>query len=190
MTRLSNRRGRIAAALTFVALLCSCASAFLPPVKILQKGEPVSVQSLAATYNGQYACLSYDPATDSCESLIRFNIVGGSVVARETGLVPRFGKSARIEFLTTGTLEGQGACYGSQDISVATTDLPVGEAEGLIGITRAIVSGFGGVCTTYYRAAGGGYVASTLGRNGRPFPPGDVSVRFFPSQKSLRLAQQ
>lgn len=163
----------------------ACATAMLPPAQTLPKGQPVPAETIVARHAHQFACTDYDPASDSCKSLSRIVVDGSSVVAVETGAVRHKGDVHQVEIVSRGTIEGDQFCVDPANIWTGTSSLPTEMNKVMLAVTRSAVKSFGGVCTRYYQSADS-YVASNMGRNGKPFPPGDTRIRFVDTNKTLR----
>lgn len=164
--------------------LNGCASAMLPAVQTLPTGQAVSLQAVLQENSGSYACVNYQSAGDSCESLITYSLNQKGYTSRETGAASSFGSTQRITVISNGRFSNGRGCVSHSDVRVEVPSDP--NAQGFLQrFIQDTIIGYGGVCTTMYQASDG-YVARTVGGDGRIFPPGDTSIRFFDSPKTVR----
>lgn len=164
--------------------LSGCASALLPPVQTLPTGAPIALQTVLKENSHAYACVNYQSATDSCESLITYSLNQSGYTSRETGAASSFGSTQRINIISQGRFSDGRGCVSHSDVRVEVPTDPNAQRF-LHNFVRDTIIGYGGVCTTMYQASDG-YVARTVGGDGRIFPPGDTAIRFFASPKTVR----
>ncbi len=154
-------------------------------VRELPKGEQLNIRNILAAHPNKKACVDYQAATNSCTSIITSTVNGNALILSElTALrLPDTTAVQNVEVITRSTLEGDRACARGEDVSVVGSDTM---STFLLAATRDKIKQFGGaVCGTYYRS-GDGYVVSSVGANGQPFPPGDTKIQFILGDLSLR----
>ena len=156
----------------------------------LPKGAQVDIRSLVAAHPGKRGCIGYDAASQSCTSLTRSRIVGNTLIGEEITAVrsPVTGQPVRVVIASRGRIVGKDACVGSKDIKVGRGNEDRALAEFAISLTAQLVKEAGGVCASYFKA-GEGYVLSSRGADGQPFPPGDTAFRILDRPLSLRVQE-
>ncbi|UWR23596.1 hypothetical protein [Sulfitobacter sp. S190] len=176
------------AALMAGMMLAGCVQTVPGGFDTLPKGSPVAIRTLIAENPGKLACIEYQSGTNSCASLVSTSIRGDVMTTRETGAVRSLSGASveRVNLVSRLQLRDGAACARAEDIRLAD---PQTEGAGLflLEATRLLLGQFGGgVCTRYFEG-GDDYIVSSVGFDGRPFPPGDVAFRFVaPGSVSLR----
>lgn len=168
-----------------LALLAGCAAPDPYASGELKKGEQLDIRNILAAHPNKRACIQYQAATNSCSSIITSTVEGNMMISHEVAAVKTVNGNGtqQVEVVTRSNLRGKQACTSAGDISVTGRDQM---SAFLLQATRDAVSQFGGsVCATYYRS-GDGYIVSSVGANGQPFPPGDVEFQFITGEASLR----
>ena len=177
---------KILGAGAMAALLAGCAATPDPFVtQVLPKGEPLNIRNILAAHPNKKACIDYQAATNSCASIITSTVDGNTMISNELAAlkVPNSTAIQNVEIITRSMLQGDRACVRGEDVSVTGRD-PMSAI--LLGATRNTINQFGGaVCGTYYRS-GDGYIVSSVGANGQPFPPGDTKFQFILGDLKLR----
>lgn len=177
-----SQRSGVAALICGLMVLAGCEETGHTNPGSVTKGDVVSPNSIYAAHAGQYFCSGYESRTDSCETLGKIVVSGNSVVASETALV---GENEPLEIITRGRVKGDAVCFDASGISIGQG--PKGPAvDFALEYTKKTMASYGGSCTTYYRSDNG-YVAKTVGGNGKAIPGGEVFVRVFETPKPLRL---
>jgi hypothetical protein len=168
-----------------IAVLAGCVSPNPYTTAVLPKGEQLDVRNILAANPNKRACFEYQAATNSCSSIITATVSGDIMTSREIGAVkvPGANQTAQVEVVSRSRLYAKYACVKPEDISVTGRDQM---SLILLGATRDLIKQFGGsICTTYHRS-GDGYVASSVGANGQPFPPGNAPFQFITGEAKLR----
>lgn len=168
-----------------MAILVGCAAPDPYAAAASPKGEQLDIRNILAANPNKRACIDYQAATNSCSSIITATVQDDTVISREVGAVriPNSTQTQRIEVVTRSSVRDGQACVRPGDVSVTGRDQM---SELVLGATRDLINQFGGtVCGTYYRS-GDGYIVSTLGSNGQPFPPGDVRFQFITGDAMVR----
>ncbi|QUJ75133.1 hypothetical protein KDD17_08820 [Sulfitobacter albidus] len=174
----------IAASLGAALLIAACAPTDPFAIKELEKGAQVDVRSLLAVHGGKTGCVDYRASDNSCASLIKARVSGNRVVAVETGAVRGLsGEIERVTLTSRGRIENGGTCITPGDLTASDSD---GMGDFLREATNLLIEQFGGKVCAFYFEDGEDYVISSLGADGRPFPPGDSSLRFVDGEVSVR----
>ena len=176
-----KRFGWMAGGLAAVAL-SACAPSFNLPFSNVAKGAQLPIIDVLQANSGQYACTLYDASSDTCQSVFTFAVGSGGVTSREYGAIRSGGGTVPIEVVSQAWIEGNQTCVRAENVSVSGPSPTVAKVETRL---KGLINSYGGVCTTLYEGTDG-FVMETRGRNGEIFPPGNVPVRFFPVQKSVR----
>ncbi|MEQ6248442.1 hypothetical protein ABMC89_06080 [Sulfitobacter sp. HNIBRBA3233] len=174
----------IAACLAMLAVAgCTVPDPF--KMQTLDKGEPVGVVQMLAEHPGKIACIDYRASDNSCASLSKAQRVGNRIVAVETGAVRGLsGQIERVSLRSRGRIVDGATCVAPDEIESVTAEGGMGEF--LQETTRLLISQFGGeVCARYFRVTDG-FVVSSTGGNGKPFPPGDSRLRFVDAPLPVR----
>ncbi|KEJ89649.1 hypothetical protein [Sulfitobacter donghicola] len=169
-----------------LGVLAGCAVEQDPfAAKALQKGEQLGIQNIIAANPGKKACFEYEAASNSCSSIITARVEGNRMITQEIAAlkIPGSNNTQRVELITNSTIQDGKSCARANDLSVVGRD--TASAFVLAG-SRQLINEFGGsFCGTYFRS-GNGYVVSTVGANGEPFPPGDTRFQFISGDAKLR----
>lgn len=173
------------AALAGGVLIAACTVQDPFAIRTLDKTVPVDVRTLYAAHPGQTGCVDYRASDNSCASLIAAQVRENRLVAVETGAVRGLdGRIARVSLRSSSRIVNGGACLMADDISAVGDAGPMGDF--LTDSTRLLISQYGGeVCARYFRS-GDGYVITSRGSDGRPFPPGDTAFRFVKGPLKVR----
>ncbi|MEP3026162.1 MAG: hypothetical protein ABJO67_21930 [Pseudoruegeria sp.] len=142
------------------------------------------MQTVLSENSGTYGCINYQPSSDSCKSQITFSLTQEGYQSRETGAASSFGSTQRINVISNGTFRGGRGCISHSDVTVEAPSDQSAQSFAQKFIRDTIIR-YGGVCTTMYTASNG-YVARTVGGDGRIFPPGDSTIHFFDAPKTIR----
>lgn len=151
----------------------------------LTKGEQLNIRNILAAHPNKRACVDYQAATNSCASIITATVEGNTMISREIGAIkiPDTTSIQNIEVVSRSMLQGDRACVRAADVNITGRDAM---SASLLNATRDLIGAFGGtVCGTYYRS-GDGYVVSSVGANGQPFPPCDTKFQFILGDLKLR----
>ena len=109
------------------------------------------------------------------------------MIANETVLVRSLSETPeRIEVITRSKITDGQACVTAQGVSLGNSSLDNDAADFVLSFTKDAIADYGGVCGTYY-SAGENFVVTSIGGDGRAFPPGDTSFRFVPGALKLRV---
>jgi len=156
----------------------------------LAKGAQVDVRTLVTQNAGKRGCIGYDAASQTCSSLTRTRIVGNTLIGEEIAAVrsPTSGKTVRVVIESRARIVGKDACINSNDIKAGRGNEDRAMAAFVVEFTAGLVKQAGGVCSSYFEA-GDGYVLSSRGADGKPFPPGDTAFRILDQPLSLRVQQ-
>jgi hypothetical protein len=171
-----------------LAVLSGCGLSLVPEGRVLSVGSQIPVLSLLQDHAGQTACLGYDQGSDSCKSILNWTLAGDRMVMRETGFgAGADGAPKSLQLVSVGQIVDDAVCLSSQNVGLGETELTGPQAEFALTSVRAAIASRGGVCTRYFAAPrGDGFIARTLGADGRTLPPGDFPLTFFPTPKSVR----
>jgi len=101
---------------------------------------------------------------------------------------PTSGKTVRVVIESRARIVGKDACINSNDIKAGRGNEDRAMAAFVVEFTAGLVKQAGGVCSSYFEA-GDGYVLSSRGADGKPFPPGDTAFRILDQPLSLRVQQ-
>lgn len=172
----------LAAAALFTLAACETPAPSPPAGNVL----PIKTV-LAETKGRPYECSEYDPASDSCEALSRWRIIGNTVEA-QTVFALNEGLPARITVVSRHTLSADGRICGLKGqprIRVESDGSP--EAERAIEelFTVLIAGALTEACGSYFRAQQG-YITEATDRAGQLLPDGRGTSRFFATPKKLR----
>jgi len=181
-------RYRTACAIGLMTLAGACATPDPLATISLAKGEQIAVRTLVAQNPGARGCIDYDAASNSCASLTRTRISGNTLIGEEITAVanPVTGKTARIVVATRARIVGKDACIKSSGIKAGAGTEDRELTDFAVGFTKDLINEAGEVCSSYFQA-GDGYVLSSRGADGQPFPPGDTAFRILTGPVSLRL---
>ena len=131
-----------------------------------------------------YECSGYEPLTDSCETLAKVLMSGETMTAGGKSMLD---ETSDIAITANGALNGDRICVGPNDYEIKVSG-PNTDMNGMVETqTKAFVSQFGVVCTTYYDNGDGSYLSVTAQEDGTPVPMGTETVHFFPDEKPLRV---
>jgi hypothetical protein len=117
---------------------------------------------------------------------MRFSISGDTVETREIGAVRISQGLVPHEIISRSKIETAGVCTDASGLSEGHGNAVSARLRRDFDLMVGVVEDFGGVCATYFRAEEG-YVVQARRRDGRVFPPGDTSLRFFDEPKPLRM---
>lgn len=168
-----------------LVVLAGCAAPDPFVAQSLPKGEQLNIRNILAAHPNKKACVDYQAATNSCASIITSKVEGNTMISRELAAlkVPNSTAIQNVEVVTRSMLQGDRTCVRGEEVSVTGRDTM---SASLLGATRDLIAEFGGaVCGTYYRS-GDGYIVSSVGANGQPFPPGDTKFQFILGDLKLR----
>ncbi len=175
--------------LSVFGLLAGCTGPSIGvPQVTLNKGAPITLQAMLAAHEGQRVCTNYEASTNSCASIIdTVSVTGTTITSRETAALRGLTGTGTetITLQSRGTIDQGRNCVTENDIKISSTTLDSDTAAFVLGVTRDLIAQSGGMCASYF-VSGDGYVASTRGRDGSIFPPGDTRFDFFSGQRSLR----
>lgn len=171
-------------ALIATLALAGCAPTDPFGITELETGAQVDVRSLLSANQGKTGCISYRASDNSCASLVKARVSGNRVLAVEIGAVRGLsGEIERVTLTSRGGIENGGACITSGDLSASDSD---GMGHFLREATNLLLSQYGGKACAFYFESGEHYVVSMRGADGRPFPPGDSTLRFVQGDVALR----
>lgn len=174
----------IGAAVT-LGVIAGCAGPDPIATKTLHKGEPLDIRNILAAHPDEQACVDYEAASNSCAAIITSTVQGNIMISNEiTELELPGGKGTqRVENVIRSVLQGLQACARSEDVSNTGYDEM---SVALLYVRRDQMDRFGGeVCSSYFRS-GDGYIATSVGADGQPFPPGDTKFQFIVGGAKLR----
>jgi hypothetical protein len=179
---------KMTANLLGLAILAGCTATDGRGVRNLPEGEQIDIRDLAQLYEGKTGCINYEPSTNSCSSLVTGRVSGDVLETDEifSILNPATGKPEIVALNYRSKVEDGGTCLSADGVKVGTgSKKNLGFATRVMAFSRRAIRERGGVCRSYFQAEDG-YVIVVKGGDGKPFPPGDMSIQVATGTPSLR----
>jgi hypothetical protein len=168
-----------------LAAVAGCSAPQRAQVESVPRGEQLNIRHILGAHPNKRACVEYRAATNSCAAIITASVEEDRLVSSEMVALQVAGSTSvqNIEIVTRAALVGEQACARPEDVTATGRDEM---SEFMQESARELIAQSGGsICTTYYRS-GDGYVATTVGANGVPFPGSDVQFQFITGPAALR----
>ena len=163
-----------------LALLTACA---ITP----QAGSEVPLRKVLADHAGQFECIDYQAASDSCTALGRSRVEGDTVI--ETALYAfDEGLPAQVKVVSRHRFSGDSLCGLTAPVKITVTSEGTPQVNEAIKklFAKAMNDSIPNLCTRYYRD-GEGYINVTTDLKGSVVPDSAIKSRFFDEQKNLRV---
>ncbi|MBU2981776.1 hypothetical protein KO498_08100 [Lentibacter algarum] len=179
---------RVAPTATLTAALAATLTACTLTPK---SGTEVALREVLDTHAGQYECLDYQAASDSCKALGRSVVYGDDVITTSLFAFDE-GLPAQIKVVSRHKLEGAALCGLTAPIKITVTSQGTPRANQAIKelFAKTFNDSIPNLCTRYYRdGSGDRYINITTDLQGTPVPDSAVKARFFDEQKNLRITK-